>query len=67
MDDCRPGPEYRLTDLHQPDLLPIFRLPTLPPPPRTEDVTTVTGKDQPPAATLQSMIELLQAADTTSL
>ena len=63
------APEFRINDLHCPDILPILGVPTIAPPPRSsyEDETGLLTPEKPSAATLETVIKMLGQADVSQL
>jgi len=63
-DPLRAPKVIRLNDLHQPDILPVIRLPVPPPPPRGlhDEAKTESLVDKTTTATLDAVIKLLNQA-----
>jgi hypothetical protein len=58
--------QFRICDLHMPDILPILGMPTLQPPPRSDEVDAGLT-EEPSAATLDAVIKMLGEADVSHL
>ena len=60
---------FRISDLHNPDILPILGVPIVPPPHRSsyEGESAMIVSDVPDAATLNAVINMLEIADVSQL